>query len=156
MQIRVYTDGACSGNPGPGGWAMVFNTDKQCKTYGGYDVETTNNRMELTAVNQCLKKISKHKSKDDVFEIYSDSAYVINAIVKKWLQGWLKNGWKTKTGDDIKNRDLWEQTIECLQLIETAGQKVTFIKIKGHAGNTFNEMVDKLAKEQSLKAQSVR
>lgn len=135
---------------------MVFNTDKQCKTYGGYDVETTNNRMELTAVNQCLKKISKHKSKDDVFEIYSDSAYVINATVKKWLQGWLKNGWKTKTGDDIKNRDLWEQTSKYLQLIETTGQKVTFVKIKGHAGNTFNEMVDKLAKEQSIKAQSVR
>ena len=119
-------------------------------------METTNNRMELTAVNECLKKISKHKSKDDVFEIYSDSAYVINAIVKKWLHGWQGNGWKTKTGDDIKNRDLWEQTSKYLQLIETTGQKVTFVKIKGHAGNTFNEMVDKLAKEQNIKAQSVR
>ena len=156
MQIRVYTDGACSGNPGPGGWAVVVNTDKKCKTYGGYEVETTNNRMELTAVNECLKKISKHKSTNDVFEIYSDSAYVVNAITKKWLSGWLINGWKTNAGNDIKNRDLWEQTSKYLRLIEDTGQKVTFIKVKGHTGNTFNEMVDKLAKEQSLKAQSVR
>ena len=156
MQIRVYTDGACSGNPGPGGWAMVVNTDKQCKTYGGYAIQTTNNRMELTAVNQSLKMISKHKVDGDVFEIYSDSAYVINAITKKWLHGWLTNGWKTKTGNDIKNRDLWEQTNKYLQLIENVGVKVSFIKIKGHAGNTFNEMVGKLAKEQSIKAQSVR
>lgn len=156
MQIRIYCDGACSGNPGSGGWAMVVNTDKQCKTYGGYEVETTNNRMELTAVNECLKRIGAHKAKADVFEIYSDSAYVINAITKKWLHGWQNNGWKTKTGDDIKNRDLWERTSKYLRLIEDTGQKVTFVKVKGHAGNTFNEMVDKLAKEQSLKAQSVK
>lgn len=156
MRIRMYTDGACSGNPGPGGWAIAVNTDKQCKTYGGYDTETTNNRMELTAVNESLKMINEHTTKGDVFEIYSDSAYVINAISKKWLHRWQMSGWKTKTGDDVKNRDLWEQTYERLQLIESVGREVVFISVKGHAGNTFNEMVDKLAREQSYKAQAAR
>lgn len=154
MRIRVYTDGACSGNPGPGGWAMVFNTDERCKSYSGYDTSTTNNRMELTAVVQCLKRIHEKGNRKNVYEIYSDSAYVVNAINNKWLDRWKLGGWKTKQKEDIKNRDLWEQASHYLSKLVAEGWNVQFIKIKGHAGNTFNELVDKLAKEESQKAQA--
>ena len=155
MRIRIYTDGACSGNPGPGGWAMVVNTEDQCKHYSGYDISTTNNRMELMAVVQCLRRILEHGSNNNVYEIYSDSAYVVNSINNKWLDRWNAGGWKTQKGEDIKNRDLWEQANRYLTEATNAGQRVRFIKIKGHAGNTFNELVDKLAKEQSSKAQAL-
>lgn len=154
MRIRIYTDGACSGNPGPGGWAMVWNTEQSCDQYSGCDASTTNNRMELTAVVECLKKIAKSGNKTDLHEIYSDSAYVVNAINNRWLHRWKSSGWRTKQKEEIKNRDLWEQAHKYLQRIEDAGQKIKFIKIKGHAGNTFNELVDKLAKEESIKAQT--
>lgn len=155
MKIRIYTDGACSGNPGPGGWAMVFNTDDKCKTYSGYEVETTNNRMELLAFLKCLEKIykSKHKS-NNVYEIYSDSAYVVNGINRGWLYNWKMNGWKTKTGEDIKNKDLWEQVESYVSAFKVDKTAVSVIKVKGHAGNTFNELVDKLAKKESAKAAS--
>lgn len=153
MRIRIYTDGACSGNPGPGGWAMVVNTEDQCKHYSGHDTSTTNNRMELMAVVQCLKRILEHGSTKNVYEIYSDSAYVVNSINNKWLDRWKISGWKTKKGEDIKNRDLWEKADHYLTEVTNAGQRVKFIKVKGHAGNTFNELVDKLAKEESNKAQ---
>lgn len=155
MRIRIYTDGACSGNPGPGGWAMVVNTENQCKHYSGYDISTTNNRMELMAVVQCLRRILEHGSNSDVYEIYSDSAYVVNSINNRWLDRWNAGGWKTQKGEDIKNRDLWEQANCYLVEVTNAGQRVKFIKVKGHAGNTFNELVDKLAKEQSSKAQAL-
>lgn len=153
MRIRIYTDGACSGNPGPGGWAMVVNTEDQCKHYSGHDTSTTNNRMELMAVVQCLKRILEHGSKKNVYEVYSDSTYVVNSINNKWLDRWKISGWKTKKGEDIKNRDLWEKADHYLTEVINAGQRVKFIKVKGHAGNTFNELVDKLAKEESNKAQ---
>lgn len=155
MRIRIYTDGACSGNPGPGGWAMVVNTEDQCKHYSGHDISTTNNRMELMAVVQCLRRILEHGGNSDVYEIYSDSAYVVNSINNKWLDRWNAGGWKTQKGEDIKNRDLWEQANRYLVEVANAGQRVKFIKVKGHAGNTFNELVDKLAKEQSSKAQAL-
>lgn len=154
MKIRVYTDGACSGNPGPGGWAMVWNTEQKCEQYSGHNVSTTNNRMELTAVIQCMKKIIKSGNKSDLHEIYSDSAYVVNAINNKWLYRWQENGWRSKQKEEIKNQDLWEVAFKCLRRIEDAGQKIKFIKVKGHSGNTFNELVDKLAKEESIKAQA--
>lgn len=154
MRVRVYTDGACSGNPGPGGWAMVFNTDDNCKMYSGHETSTTNNRMELTAIVQCLSKISVG-NKEDIYEIYSDSAYVVNSINNKWLERWKMSGWKTKQHEDIKNRDLWEQVDRYLTKIVHKGQSIKFIKVKGHAGNTFNELVDKLAREESVKAQTI-
>lgn len=156
MKIKIYTDGACSGNPGPGGWAVVFNTEKECKQYSGGNASTTNNRMELTAVIECMKRVLKTKDTKSEFEVYSDSAYVVNAINNKWLQSWKANGWKTRQKDDVKNKDLWEQAEKYLQHIKDAGQKIVLIKIKGHAGSTFNELCDKLAKEQRDKAQAGR
>lgn len=156
MKIRVYTDGACSGNPGPGGWAMVFNKAEGCETYSGRDTSTTNNRMELTAVLKCLSEIRRirRRDKSSQFEVYSDSAYVVNALNNGWLPRWKMIGWKTKTGSDIKNRDLWEQVyVQCSRLTAD-GCDVKFIKVRGHAGNTFNELVDRLAKQESMQAQA--
>lgn len=153
MKVRIYTDGACSGNPGPGGWAMVFNTDDGCKTDSGYEVETTNNRMELQAFLKAIEKISKDKSKkQNSYEIFSDSAYVVNGINYGWIYNWKMNGWKTKTKDNIKNRDLWEQIESYITAFKVDNINVVVIKVKGHAGNTFNELVDKLAKKESAKA----
>lgn len=132
---------------------MVVNTEDQCKHYSGYDISTTNNRMELMAVVQCLRRISEHGSNNNVYEIYSDSAYVVNSINSKWLARWKASNWKSKKGENIKNRDLWEEADCYLVKITNMGQQVKFVKIKGHAGNTFNELVDKLAKEESNKAQ---
>lgn len=155
MKIRIYTDGACSGNPGPGGWAMVFNTKDECKTYSGYELDATNNRMELMAFLKSIEKISKDKyKKKNSYEIYSDSAYVVNGINCGWLYNWKLNGWKTKDGKDIKNRDIWEQIEPYISAFKVENVSVNIIKVKGHAGNTFNELVDKLAKKESAKAAS--
>lgn len=153
MRVRIYTDGACSENPGPGGWAAVFNTESKCFTISGNEASTTNNRMELRAVIEAYKKIlAKRTSPGDVFEIYSDSAYVVNAINNFWIEAWKKNNWKTTKCDDVKNRDLWESLCELRGKVKAKGICVILIKVKGHAGNTFNELVDKLAREESMKA----
>ena len=154
MRIRIYTDGACSENPGPGGWAIVVNTDSACDTFSGGEYGTTNNRMELTGVFEALKYVADYNSAKDIYEVYCDSAYVVNSINNKWLERWKLNGWKTKAGDDIKNRDLWEAINEQFKRIRKQNQQVVLIKIKGHAGNTFNELVDKLARSESLKRKS--
>lgn len=154
MKVRIFTDGACSDNPGPGGWAAVFNTEKKCYTISGNELHTTNNRMELRAVVEALKKIlskRKHKSKNQ-YDIFSDSAYVVNTINNDWLEKWKMNGWKTTKGRDVKNRELWEELNELIDVINRKGIKVTFHKVKGHSGNMFNELVDKIAREESLKA----
>lgn len=150
MKIRIFTDGACSENPGPGGWASVFNTPERCKRFVGHEKETTNNRMELTAVVKSLEKIVKMKdaAKND-FELYSDSAYVINSINNDWVKTWQNNGWKTTKREEVKNKDLWCQLLILQEALSDMNVKIKFIKIKGHSGNTFNELVDKLAKEQS-------
>lgn len=153
MKIRIFTDGACSENPGPGGWAAVFNTENKCTAIQGHEQLTTNNRMELKAVVESFKKILSKKIKDDIeFELYSDSAYVVNAINNKWVDKWQQNNWKTTKYDDVKNRDLWEELCFVKNKTRSLGVYVKVIKIKGHAGNTFNELVDKLAKEETLKA----
>lgn len=155
MKIRIYTDGACSENPGPGGWAAVFNTESKCFTISGNEVETTNNRMELRAVIEAFRKIAKTKSSNE-FEIFCDSAYVVNAINNNWIDVWQRNNWKTTKGDDVKNKDLWEEFSKVKDEVCSKGICVALVKIKGHAGNTFNEMVDKLAKEESMKAKEMR
>ena len=152
MRIRIYTDGACSENPGPGGWAVVFNTESKCYTISGNEENTTNNRMELKAVIEAYKKILAKSKSNIQFEIFSDSAYVVNAINNHWIEAWQKNSWKTTKGDDVKNKDLWEELTELKRMVNLKGICVTLVKIKGHAGNTFNELVDKLAKEESMKA----
>lgn len=153
MKVRIFTDGACSENPGPGGWGAVFNTDDKCLTISGYELETTNNRMELQAVVESIKKILSLKApEDNDYELYSDSAYVVNAINNKWIDKWQTNGWKTTKLDDVKNKDLWKQFMFYRTRARSSGAHIQFFKIKGHSGNTFNEMVDKLAKSEVLKA----
>jgi len=139
MTYHVYTDGACRNNqaPGgqPGGWACVFVDGPE---YFGFDPRTTNNRMELTAVIEALK----HTEKGAEVVVYSDSAYVINAFLQNWFQGWERRGWKNAKGDPVENQDLWK-TLR--QLVEE--RRVTWIKVKGHAGDRFNERADQLAVE---------
>lgn len=156
MKIRIFTDGACSENPGPGGWAAVFNSAKKCKSIAGNEKSTTNNRMELKAVIESLKAISNMRGcENHDFELYSDSAYVVNTINNCWLTKWQLNDWKTTKGDDIKNKDLWKELALIWQKMHKQKIKIKIIKIKGHSGNTFNEMVDSLAKEQAMIAKTL-
>lgn len=152
MKVRIFTDGACSENPGPGGWAAVFNTDRECKILKGYEVSTTNNRMELMAVVRSMEKIYKNGTRKNIYEIFSDSAYVVNSINNGWIEVWKNNGWKTTRKEDIKNKDLWDRYLKAKESLNKLGIILNITKIKGHSGNTFNEYVDKLAKEEVLKA----
>lgn len=149
--INVYTDGACSGNPGPGGWAVAICTKDAINTLsGGYD-DTTNNRMELTAINKALNEISKMQKAADIKEVFvinSDSAYCISAINNGWVKNWQSNGWLTKNGDKVKNIDLWSQFFVMYKKLESS---IKFVHIRGHKGIEGNELVDKLARAESLK-----
>lgn len=140
-KVTIYTDGACSGNPGKGGWGSILIYGDVIKELSGGEDNTTNNRMELKAVIEALKAL---KSPCDV-EIYSDSAYVVNAFTQKWIDNWIKNNWKTADKKSVKNVDLWQ---ELLVLIKT--HNVTFKKVKGHSDNELNERCDKLAKAYYL------
>ncbi len=140
--IEIYTDGACSGNPGPGGWAAILMYQGRERILSGGEAATTNNRMELTAALRGLMLLNQPC---DV-SLYSDSAYLIDAMTKGWLHGWRKNNWKTSSKDDVKNRDLWE----CL-LIQIARHDITWIKVKGHSDNTYNNRCDELARGEIKK-----
>lgn len=140
-KVTIYTDGACSGNPGKGGWGSILIYGDVVKELSGGEDNTTNNRMELKAVIEALKAL---KSPCNV-EIYSDSAYVVNAFTQKWIDNWIKNNWKTADKKSVKNVDLWQ---ELLVLIKT--HNVTFKKVKGHSDNELNERCDKLAKAYYL------
>lgn len=158
LDIKIYTDGACSGNPGPGGWGALFLVEHETKgkrklVLKGGEKHTTNNRMELIAVLEALKfihndLISKYKC---TIEIYSDSSYVINPVNSNWLQGWIRNGWITTKGTPIINQDLWEVMYTLL-----CAMNVKFIKVKGHNGNKFNEYVDQVAVKESIKYKSIQ
>lgn len=152
MRIRIYTDGACSDNPGPGGWAVAINTAGGCIQYTGCSYDTTNNRMELTAMLRALQYVAEDGNTEDVYEIYCDSAYVVNAISRHWLSAWKLNNWKTKTGDDVKNKDLWAAISDYLRTIHRLDYQVGIRKVKGHAGDPMNELVDRLAKAETEKA----
>ena len=154
MRVRIFTEGACSENPGPGGWAVVFNSEKKCRTISGNEELTTNNRMELRAVIEAFKRTinTKNLKHDIQYDIYSDSAYVVNTINNHWIEAWKKNNWKTTKGEDVKNKDLWEEFDELRAKVNKLGIHITLNKVKGHSGNTFNELVDKLAREESMKA----
>ena len=144
MKIRIYTDGACRGNPGPGGWgAIILFSDKR-KEISGCEEYTTNNRMELKAVIEAIKRVTRKldNTQFKCIEVYSDSAYVVNAVKQGWLKRWKWNGWKTRNDDAVKNKDLWQELDEML------GQhKINLVKIKGHSGHKHNERVDLIAKE---------
>lgn len=136
-KVIIYTDGACSGNPGPGGWGSILMYKENKKEISGGLENTTNNVMELTAVIEALKLL---KFPCEV-EVYSDSAYVVNAFNQKWIYGWLKNGWKNSSKESVKNKELWQELYELTKI-----HKVTFIKVKGHADNEYNNRCDELAR----------
>ena len=158
MKVRIYTDGACSENPGPGGWASVWVSDNNIKVISGRNQKTTNNQMELTAVVVSLRRVmnflttSFNPWMSKEYEIYSDSAYVVNSINNNWIERWRLNGWKTSKGDDVKNVELWMECLKLLSKIKQMGIKITFIKVKGHSGDTLNEYADEIAKKEVLNA----
>ncbi|MFI3165445.1 MAG: ribonuclease HI [Bacillota bacterium] len=138
-KIILYTDGACSNNPGIGGWGAVLMYKENKKELSGHFEYTTNNRMEILAAVEGLRAL---KEPCEV-EIYSDSALLVNSINKGWLEGWQKNKWRTSAKEDVKNQDLWKMLI-----CELDRHKVTFIKVKGHSDNEFNNRCDELARAE--------
>ena len=136
-KVQIYTDGACSGNPGVGGWAAILMFNEHRKEISGFNKDTTNNRMELFAIIQGLAAL---KESCDV-EVYSDSAYAVDAINKGWLRTWQNSDWKTADKKEVKNRDLWNDLS-----LKISRHNVTFIKVKGHSDNVFNNRCDELAR----------
>ena len=138
-QVSIYTDGACSGNPGPGGWAAILIYNGREKVLSGGEEQTTNNRMELLGVISALQAL---KEPCEV-ELWSDSRYVIDALEKGWAQGWQKKGWKKPDKTPAKNPDLWETLLSL-----TAQHEMHYHWIKGHAENPYNNRCDELAVQE--------
>ena len=137
-KIIIYTDGACSGNPGPGGWGAILMYKGIKKEISGNMKDTTNNIMEITAVIEGLKQLKKQSE----VQIYSDSSYVVNAFKQGWIYNWIKKGWKTASGENVKNKELWQELYSLTKI-----HKVEFIKVKGHSDNEFNNRCDEMARE---------
>ena len=137
-KVTIYTDGACSGNPGPGGWAAVLIYNENRKEISGAKKETTNNIMELTAVIEALKLL-KYPCEVD---LYSDSAYVVNGFNQGWIYNWRKNNWRTSSKEPVKNKEIWEELYNLSKI-----HKVNFKKVKGHSTNELNNRCDELARE---------
>lgn len=138
--VEIYTDGACSGNPGPGGWGAVllFNGDR--KEIAGGEPQTTNNRMEMTAVSEALNALKRPCH----VRLYSDSALIINAFTQGWIENWQRRGWRKADKQPVENRDLWESILDAM-----TPHRIEWIKVKGHAGIEENERADQLAVEAS-------
>lgn len=143
--VTIYTDGACSGNPGAGGWGAILMANGKMKEFSGFHSETTNNKMELTAVIEALKALKKPCN----VELYSDSAYVVNALTQGWLDNWKTNGWRGSDKKPVKNIELWQELDGLLQVHD-----VKFIKVKGHADNEYNNRCDALATGEIAKHQN--
>ena len=141
-QVTIYTDGACSGNPGPGGWGAILMYGRHKKELSGGEAETTNNRMELTAVIAALEQLKEPCAVD----LYSDSKYIIDALSLGWARSWQAKGWRKPDRKPALNPDLWERLLE---LCDT--HQVTCHWVKGHAENEFNNRCDELAVAESLK-----
>lgn len=143
--IVIYSDGACSGNPGPGGWgAIVVTPEGQVQELGGREAPTTNNRMEMTAVLEALRLV---KDTDHDIRIFTDSTYVIRGVTQ-WMWGWRKRGWKTAEGNEVSNRDLWESFMRVLGAMKNGKEKAPDIQwnyVRGHRGNPGNERCDEIA-----------
>ena len=135
--ISIYTDGSCSGNPGKGGWCAILIYGETEKVISGGDPDTTNNRMEVIAA---IEGLSALKEKCAV-TLYSDSAYLVNAVEQRWLSGWRSRGWVTADKKPVKNKDLWLRLTELL-----AWHDVVFVKVKGHADNVYNNRCDEVAR----------
>lgn len=158
-KVKVYTDGACSNNPGPGGWGAVFTDTEKPFVLSGFYTSTTNNRMELLAVVKTIHHICKFREEYlnkgcTQFEIFSDSAYVVNAINNRWLYSWISKGWRTSKGSQVKNADLWKKYLDLMDELGNSGIKVVIHKVKGHDGDTYNEYVDTIAKGEVNKARA--
>jgi len=136
-KVEIYTDGACSGNPGPGGWGAILRSGRHEKELSGGEELTTNNRMEMRAAIEALQALKRPSRVD----LYTDSVYLRDGITK-WIHGWKVNGWKTSAKKPVKNEDLWRQLDEAL-----ARHDVTWHWVKGHAGHPENERADRLARE---------
>ena len=141
-KVTIYTDGACSGNPGPGGWGAILMCQGKKKEIAGGCKNTTNNIMEITAVIEALKLL-KYACEVD---LYSDSAYVVNAFRQKWIDNWKKNNWKTASKEPDKNKELWQELDKLTQI-----HQVKFHKVKGHSDNEFNNRCDELARGEIQK-----
>ena len=141
-KVIIYTDGACSGNPGPGGWGAVLMYKDAKKEISGGMKNTTNNIMEITAVIEALKCLKVESN----VQVYSDSAYTVNAFKQGWIYNWMKNGWKTASKEPVKNKEIWQEIYKMTQM-----HKVKFIKVKGHADNEFNNRCDEMARNEILK-----
>lgn len=140
--VEIYTDGACSGNPGKGGWCAILLYGGNEKVISGGAAETTNNRMEVYAA---IAGLSALKEKCAV-TLYSDSAYLVNAIEQRWLYNWYRKGWKTADNKPVKNKELWLELYELLKKHD-----VTFVKVKGHADNVYNNRCDEAARGEIAK-----
>lgn len=136
--VIVYTDGACSGNPGPGGFGAILFYGDHRKEISGGEKDTTNNRMEILAVIKALE-VLKEPCKVNV---HSDSAYVVNCFEQGWIYNWMKNGWKNSKKQPVENQDLWQQLWQLMQK-----HKVSYTKVKGHSDNEFNNRCDELARQ---------
>ncbi len=134
--LKIWTDGSCLGNPGPGGWAFIATNGKEIAERSGGESNTTNNRMELTAVIKALSAAKKH----DELEIHTDSQYVKNGM-EKWVRQWKNNNWKNAEKKPVKNKELWQQLDELAQT-----KKIKWVWVKGHAGQEMNERCDELAR----------
>ena len=135
-KVIIYTDGACSGNPGKGGWGAILMYGDIEKEISGNNPQTTNNQMELTAPIEALKLLKRPCE----VKLYSDSAYLVNAFTNGWIFNWKKNGWKTADKKDVKNKDLWLEIDRLMQI-----HKIEWIKVKGHSDNKYNNRCDELA-----------
>lgn len=144
-QVILYTDGACSGNPGPGGWGCVLIYNSFRREASGGELNTTNNRMEITAIIEGLKLLNQ----PCVVDIFTDSAYVVNSFEQNWITNWQKHNWKTSTGKQVENIDLWKSL-----LVAMKPHEVRFHKVKGHADNELNNRCDKLATAESSRLKS--
>ncbi len=141
-KVIIYTDGACSGNPGPGGWAAILISGESTKEISGGNKNTTNNIMELTAILEALKALKVECEVD----LYSDSAYCVNAFNQNWIYGWIKKGWKTSDGSEVKNKEIWQEIYNL-----TRKHKVVFHKVKGHSNVDLNNRCDELARSEISK-----
>lgn len=159
-KLRIFTDGACSGNPGPGGWAALFLFPEESILMSSNVKQTTNNRMELMSVVIALEEfIDKYTLTDiDFIEINSDSAYVVNAVAKGWLWKWRENHWITLRPkiqkNWVKNFDLWKRLLKTFEALEWLEVRVDFVKVAGHSGIEFNEIVDEAARKEVLNAKA--
>lgn len=136
--VEIYTDGACSGNPGPGGWGVILSCDEMEKEFSGFAAHTTNQRMELTAAIKGLQAL-KYPCR---VKLYSDSAYLVNCFNQHWIDNWQKNGWKNSQKNPVENQDLWQQLLELSRI-----HRVEWIKVKGHSDHPFNNRCDALARK---------